>query len=265
MAVFAFVNNWFHGKKITTTHLKKGVGSEQLAIMTSGSSRMLDSFWFSWSFFSLGSRVAAKLGEDSSYQSSLIVDIAVCCVFFVCYWSIFFYTTKIGYASFSSFGWTNCHLTEFSYYFHTINFDQEAFVSLYYNDTWKAVGWRSMYKKPQLEQQRCQQQPKTLALCRACKQFSVAVVASWNTTHCCTQLVNCVESCLCSLLLLLLLLAPRSVVIELSSSSRRGAVQKISAAMICWDHHATFYWVALRIAQFWSLFWTQSQKRISQN
>ena len=81
MAVFAFVNNWFHGKKITTTHLKKGVGSEQLAIMTSGSSRMLDSFWFSWSFFSLGSRVAAKLGEDSSYQSSLIVDIAVCCVF----------------------------------------------------------------------------------------------------------------------------------------------------------------------------------------
>ena len=109
-------------------------------------------------------------------------------MFFVCYWSIFFYTTKIGYASFSSsFGWTNCHLTEFSYYFHTINFDQEAFVSLYYNDTWKAVGWRSMYKKPQLEQQRCQQQPKTLALCRACKQFSVAVVASWNTTHCCTQ------------------------------------------------------------------------------
>ena len=108
--------------------------------------------------------------------------------FFVCYWSIFFYTTKISYASFSSsFGWTNCHLTEFSYYFHTINFDQEAFVSLYYNDTWKAVGWRSMYKKPQLEQQRCQQQPKTLALCRACKQFSVAVVASWNTTHCCTQ------------------------------------------------------------------------------
>ena len=81
MAVFAFVNNWFHGKK--TTHLKKGVGSEQLAIMTSGSSRMLDSFWFSWSFFSLGSRVAAKLGEDSSYQSSLIVDIAVLCFLFV--------------------------------------------------------------------------------------------------------------------------------------------------------------------------------------
>ena len=152
-------------------------------------------------------------------------------MFFVCYWSIFFYTTKIGYASFSSFGWTNCHLTEFSYYFHTINFDQEAFVSLYYNDTWKAVGWRSMYKKPQLEQQRCQQQPKTLALCRACKQFSVAVVASWNTTHCCTQLVNCVESCSCSLLLLLLLLDPRSVVIELSSSSRRSRSSLITATL----------------------------------
>ena len=149
-------------------------------------------------------------------------------MFFVCYWSIFFYTTKIGYASFSSFGWTNCHLTEFSYYFHTINFDQEAFVSLYYNDTWKAVGGQCI-KNHSLSNKDANNSLKLshfAELASSSSQLNTLSELCWKLL-----VLACCSTAGCWL---------RGVVIELSSSSSSREQCKCSAAMISWDYHATF-------------------------
>lgn len=70
------------------SHLKKGVGSEQFVNRTFVSSEPSEWLVLSSKSWSLGSKVAAKFGEDSSYQSSLCVADIVISQDFLCFVSL---------------------------------------------------------------------------------------------------------------------------------------------------------------------------------